>query len=113
MRLADIQKKLEVVEKKRDLLLEAESDAFGRKYITCTSNVAYRGNGCGKRFQIRNLTYIQTHFYISPWGCTGGDFWKEGEGQFDCPKCGYKNRLYDRKEFQELKQYFKDIVDEH
>jgi transcription initiation factor IIE alpha subunit len=59
------------------------------------------------------LTYIQTHFYVSPWGCTGGDFWKQGEGQFDCPKCGYKNRLYDRKEFQELKHYFKDIIDEH
>jgi hypothetical protein len=37
--------------------------------------------------QIRSLTYIQTHWYETPYGCTGGDLWREGEGQFDCPKC--------------------------
>jgi hypothetical protein len=113
MKLSEIEKKLEVVELKRQGLKAAQAEALGRKYVTCTSTIAFQGKGCGKKSQIGTLTYIQTHFHVPAYGCTGGDYWKEGEGQFECPKCGYLNRLYDRKEIQELKRYFKDVEDIH
>lgn len=37
--------------------------------------------GCGAHFPIAKAKFIQTHFYIEPHGCTGGDYWKQGEGQ--------------------------------
>jgi DNA-directed RNA polymerase subunit M/transcription elongation factor TFIIS len=49
---------------------------------------------CKRHTQVRLLTYLQTHWYVSPSGCTGGDYWNSGEGQFVCPKCDYTNRLY-------------------
>ena len=48
---------------------------------------------CGKYHAIGDLDLLQTHFYIEPHGCTGGDYWKEGELQFVCPKEGTRNRL--------------------
>lgn len=84
----------------------AELDGFRRRRrVLCRS--------CGRRTVVSALTYIQTHFYISPYSCTGGDYWKEGEGQFDCPKCGARNRLYDRPDVVALKRYFAAVVKEH
>lgn len=79
--------------------------------VQCTNNC--HGKGCGMGYQINNLTYIQTHWYETPSGCTGGDMWHQGEGKFICPSCGHKNRLYDRPEIEELKPLFKDVVDEY
>jgi len=47
---------------------------------------------CGKMHAIKNLDLIVTHFYISPYSCSGGDYWKEGEWNFGGP-CGVRNRL--------------------
>ena len=65
---------------------------------------------CKRRTKVSNLTYIQTRWYTPPHGCTGGDYWNDGEGQFDCPKCGENNRLYERPEVEALKWFFKDVV---
>jgi len=111
MRLAEIEKKLEAVELKREKLKAAQAEALGKKLVTCTST--FQGKGCGKKSQIKNLTFIQTHYYVRPYSCDGGDYWKAEEGQFDCPKCGHRNRLYDRPEITELKQYFGKIHDEY
>lgn len=115
MRLADIEYKLEAVEELRNELLEEKAKALSRKKVKCTSTSDFQGPGCGKSFAIGSLTYIQSHFYVSPHGCTGGDYWSQGEGGFKCPKCGFRNRFheYDRKEIQELKPHFKNFVDEH
>ncbi len=109
MRLAQIEKELAKVELVRQGLRAEQAKALGRK--TCTS--AFRDIGCGKKFQIHTLVYIQTHNYVSPYGCTGGDYWKQGEGQFECPECGARNRLYNRPEIMELSQYFKSIEKVH
>jgi hypothetical protein len=52
---------------------------------------------CGKRTKVKNLTFIQTHWYEEPWGCTGGDNWNPGEGKYICPKCGQENRLIEKR----------------
>lgn len=57
-----------------------------RRRITCACS-------CGKAYAIGRLHLIVTHFYIEPHGCTGGDYWKEGEWQFVCPTSGIINRL--------------------
>ena len=79
--------------------------------VTCESN--NHGQGCGKRFSIKNITYIQTHWYVEPHGCTGGDYWNEGEGNWICPKCKHRNRLYMYKDIEAKKHLFKEIQKEH
>ena len=86
-------------------LKEEKGDAIRRSYATCRC--------CGKKTQIGKLTYIQTHWYVQPHGCNGGDYWKQGEGQFDCPKCGANNRLYNRPEVAEKKPFFATVEDRH
>lgn len=49
--------------------------------------------GCGKRHAIGKLALIVTHWYTGPRGCTGGDYWNEGEWQFVCPTSGQINRI--------------------
>lgn len=67
--------------------------------------------GCGAEFPVGDLTYIQTQFYVKPYSCTGGDYWKNGEGQFKCPACGRINRLiFERENLTSLKDFFKDVV---
>ena len=80
--------------------------------IECKTNMRH-GHGCGAKFFIKDVTYIQTHWYETPSGCNGGDMWHQGEGQFECPCCKHRNRLYDRKSFMELKNLFKNVIDEH
>jgi len=68
-------------------------------------------DGCGKKLAISRLTYIQTHWYVAPYSCTGGDYWNSGEGQFFCPECKKLNRLYERPDVVELKHSFGAIKD--
>ncbi len=81
--------------------------------LKCIGDFAGKNKGCGRILAPGQVTYIMTHFYISPYGCTDGDYWKEGEGAFICPKCGARNRLYDRPEFNQKPHLFKDVVEEH
>lgn len=81
-------------------------------HVRCTDNIPY-GKGCGTLSMIGDLTFIQTKYYIRPSGCAGGDYWDDGEGQFICPNCGHRNRLYDRKKIEDLKYFFHNIKDEY
>ena len=83
-----------------------------RKTVVLCVN-SNHGKGCGKGFYIKDLVYIQTHRYETPYGCTGGDMWHRGEGNFDCPDCGRRNRLYNRKDIEELQHLFKTTIDEY
>jgi hypothetical protein len=100
----EIQAKLDVI---NDEIAERKSQTL----VQCTDN--NHGEGCGMGFKICELEYIQTHYYVSPHGCNGGDYWLQGEGNFDCPSCGHRNRLYDRPDIQKLKSLFKSVRDEH
>jgi hypothetical protein len=48
---------------------------------------------CGSSHRIKDLDLVQTHWYTEPYGCTGGDYWSEGECQVICPDCNTRNRL--------------------
>lgn len=66
---------------------------------------------CGTVHRVKNLEYIQTHWYTSPSGCTDGDYWNVGEGQYQCPVCETIWRLYDCPELTSLKHLFKSVRD--
>jgi hypothetical protein len=104
-KLASLQKE---VEETKNLLTEEKKKIL----IECIGGTPY-GKGCGRKIQVKNLVYIQTHWYTPPHGCTGGDYWNKGEGRFICPHCGIKNRLYNRKEIESLKDLFKNVEDEY
>jgi len=55
--------------------------------------VSVKCHECGATHAIGALTYIQTHWYVRPSGCTDGDYYNNGEGKWDCPACGLVNRL--------------------
>lgn len=91
-----------------DVLIDIE---LGKTLVRCESSVL--GKGCGMAMQINELEFIQTCWYEGPSGCMGGDRWHQGEGRFVCIHCGVRNRLYNRKEIQDLKFKFKSITEEH
>lgn len=75
-----------------------------RKYIICQRAKSWHVNSfgprnpCGAKLSINRLQYIQTHWYVRPYSCTGGAYWTAGEGAFICPECGFRNRLLCRNE---------------
>jgi hypothetical protein len=83
----------------------------GYTEVVCTGNC--HGPGCGASLYIRDLIYIQTHWYVRPYSCSEGDYWNAGEGNFLCPQCGHRNRLYERKDIEALKRHFYGVTDEH
>jgi len=90
---------------------ESISAALKKTLVKCTTSVL--GKGCGQALEIGDLEYMQTHYYVRPTGCTGGDYWNESEGLFVCPECGTTNRLYDRPDITRLKHLFKTVINVH
>jgi len=84
-RIAAILAELAALERREESLLADLAVQRGLLEIECAS--------CGGRHAVKDLTAVQTHWYVSPHGCTGGDYWKEGEMQFVCPRTGVRNRL--------------------
>lgn len=84
-------------------------------------NAAIRCAKCEAIHPIAEQTYIQTHWYTSPYGCNGGDYWNLGEGQWICPSCGFYNRFEDcteracklfyKPEIVALKKFFAKVED--
>ena len=71
---------------------------------------------CGKRTRVSKLVYISTHWYESPYSCTGGDRWHFGGGDYICPKCLHRNRsspTFGDPLIEELRRYFHHEVEEY
>jgi hypothetical protein len=111
MNLSEINKKRAELKTKLDELEKEAAKKTSKFAVICESN--NYGNGCGYGFYIQDLEYVQTHWYESPHGCTGGDNWHKGEGQFICPKCGHRNRLINRQDVEDLKYKFRSIKNEY
>ncbi len=71
-------------------------------YIRCAN--------CNRNNQISKTQLFQTHWYVMPYSCTGGDCWREGECQFLCKHCSYINRLLFKEEFDyKLLEYVSEV----
>lgn len=65
-----------------------------RTLLRCGSFFTSPSNsGCKGLFAVKDCEYVQTYWYTDPHGCSGGDYWSPGEGQWICPGCGTRNRL--------------------
>ena len=95
-----------------DRRAQAEKSAKAETLVQCTTQIA-TGKGCKAWHAIKDLVYIQTHWYTEPHGCTGGDYWSEGEGQWICPACGHRNRLYATPEVEAMKRQFASVEKVH
>lgn len=65
---------------------------------------------CGKKTRINKLGILTEQFYVSPSGCTDGDYWLEGDKPIHyiiCPKCDKEVRLYqeDTEAYRIAKEY--------
>lgn len=111
-----IKEKVRLLEEQIRELKQEINDIKGQTELECPE--------CKNIFEIKDLTYIRTHWYESPYGCTSGDTWHEGEGNTTCPVCATRLRFlsgdYDTKlrgykpnEYKELQYYFKEIIEEH
>lgn len=80
-----LEKQLEDLSQEESGILKKIAERNKKKSIDC--------EGCSKSHQIQDLTLIQTHLYVSPRGCTEGDYWNEGEMQFICPETEIINRM--------------------
>lgn len=98
IRLQQIDASLVRLDRRRKQLLRERNELLSHKMLTC--------KGCGRRMRLDSIVYIQTRFYVRPHGCTEGDYWKDGEGQWRCKHCGFINRLYDKPEIEKLKHLF-------
>jgi len=117
----EYEKKLKQVEKAKAALSKAEKaleEVKKRAAIKCAR--------CGVSHAIARQEYIQTYWYVRPYGCTEGDYWNDGEAQWECPDCKFLNRFDDRKdkyttlpnsfyrpELVALRSFFKKIVEKH
>ena len=99
---------LTALEKRKQSLLKSLK-TIEQEIATEQSKIVIACSSCGVQRPIGDVVYIQTHWYVRPYSCTGGDYWNEGEGNFKCLSCGFLNRLYDREEYQKLKYRFKEI----
>ncbi len=96
------------VERRRAELLDHRRENME---LRCRGDYAGKNKGCGAILRPKDVTYIRTYWYEGPYGCTDGDIWHIGEGQFNCPKCGARTRLYDLPEFNQKEHLFKNVVE--
>ena len=74
---------------------------------------------CGCREVIKNLYLVMDYYYVSPYSCTGGDYWKQNdELKVICPECGIMSRYYGdtNQMYRLVKEYsnsFGGLIDEY
>jgi len=54
---------------------------------------------CGNVHKIKDCEAIQEHWYQSPYSCSGGDCWHEGELNILCPSSDLINRVMFNSEY--------------
>lgn len=99
-----------IVSEAQDALIEATAyldSVRKRALIKCCS--------CHSEHPIAEQEYVQTYWYTSPHGCTGGDYWNFGEANWICPSCGFRNRFnaVKDKEIVALQPMFKSTYECH
>jgi len=77
--------------------------ARGRRMIGCGS--------CEKKSPARLWVLLQKEFYVSPYSCTGGDYWRDGEKDIKCPKCGVWNRCIFKHGKSVAKKYAEAMIE--
>jgi len=75
------------------LKLDNEKKEILKKIDERNKEKEIKCSGCNNYHKISALDAIQTHWHVPPEGCSGGNYYKEGELQFICPDTNIINRL--------------------
>jgi hypothetical protein len=102
--LAEINREIDGQRDFLDVLTNAKAEILGRTLVKCVC--------CSVATPIKDIDYIQTHYYTSPHGCSGGDYWNEGSGKMVCPNCN-TILMFLGDEYDGVKYHFKRIIDEY
>ena len=94
---------------------EKEIDALQNRIKELKGKFKYKCPNCKKMSMLKKTDSVQHHFYVEPYGCTGGDYWNTAGVSWTCPKCESKLRpsYGERDEWQSISSYFKSKTDEH
>lgn len=87
---ADALKAVEIAERRLAKARAALADQERLALIRCAK--------CSVDHPVATQEYIQTHWYVTPSGCTDGDYWRSGEANWVCPSCGFCNRFDNEKD---------------
>lgn len=102
--IATIRKDMKPLQEQLLRLTEELHEAKARTKVPCYY--------CGRKTVVAALTYIQTYWYDHNTGSPNGGYFRPGEVQFECPKCGRMNRpINNTFDFKSLKRYFKEAKD--
>lgn len=67
------------LDEKIQFLQEEKQRIRSQRKLTCPR--------CHKGTQIKNIDLYDRQYYVSPYSCTGGDYWTHDEYGYVCPKC--------------------------
>lgn len=78
--------------------LEHQIEALESNKIEAIRNQRWQchAKSCGKKSKLSTVILVQTHWYTSPHGCSGGDYWNSGERNLICPKCHVRHRMIEK-----------------
>ena len=94
-------------------LKEVRLETFKTSYFQC-GTIRYRGFiGCGQYMPIKDIPLIQRHWYTSPRGCSGGDYWNIGALEAQCPLCNHRTEIKEDSPYMTYKKLFKSITNEY
>src|SRR5271157_209043 len=85
MNLRAIEREIEYAEDNIRRLRDKKSRTLSGKMFRCVA--------CKGIHKIKTCVAIQTHWYVAPHSCSGGDYWNEGELWILCPKTSVANRV--------------------
>jgi putative transposon-encoded protein len=84
MNLKAIEREIEYAEDTIRRARDKKANILSGKMFRC---VACKGN-----HKIKTCTAVQTHYYVAPYGCSGGDYWNDNDIWILCPKTKIGNR---------------------
>lgn len=85
--LNDMTKKIKQLEQQIAALTTQLNEEKRKQFIVC--------GGCSKRIKLKDLKVLEVYHYVSPYSCSGGDYWKFSEEYIsECPHCGSEGRAY-------------------
>jgi len=79
------------------------AEARGRRLLQC--------GACSIKSPARKWVVFQKEYYISPHGCSSGDYWRDGEKDINCPKCGTWNRCIFKHGKSVAKKYADSMIE--
>ncbi len=87
--LIQIKKEIAKIDSAKSRLLKMCLEKARKTKICCAK--------CRRQSELRKWTFVQDHYYVAPYSCSGGAYWLQSETKVCnviCPKCRHRNYIY-------------------